>query len=157
MSMEELRECPPSRHKGRRAILWSVSAICAATCVLATHAGAVAQSESFAQRVAMRCKGELPAALSDCACTVHTRLALGWSEEHVLDAYYAQDRVTTETEVAVVRVVLDHGCPLPLYFMYSRQDAIRIGVDDIAPLKIVKWGVLEAWFYEFDYPERRQQ
>jgi hypothetical protein len=50
------------------------------------------------------------------------------------------------------------GCPEPYWFMYSLSDVARLGIQDIAPLKIspspTSGTRYQVWFYEKDYLAR---
>ena len=84
----------------------------------------------FVQAVAARCSGESSRAVHACACTVRNRLAAGWSERRVLEAYYAPDVRPTEQALAEAeRGLSGEGCEDSWYFIISPSDAVHLGWD----------------------------
>ena len=71
---------------------------------------------------------------------VVNRLAAGWSEWRVLDAYYAPSVAATPEQVAAVADVLAGrvACDPGLYFMYSEADVRWLGYEHYTPVRIVR-------------------
>lgn len=103
----------------------------------------------FSQRVANRCRGEATFAIQACACTIKNRLAAGWSEQRVLEHYYAPDSRATPADIAQVAAVLDGRtiCPPDFYFMFSETDRRYLGLASArASGKITQDGKI-IWLY----------
>ena len=100
--------------------------------------------------VAAKCKGEFSAAIVPCACSVKNRIDAGWSPGKVLSAYYARPVPASDTEVNVVADVMSGAveCDPNLYFMYSSQDTIVLGIQDRQAVLVVSDGDDEVRFYE---------
>ena len=99
--------------------------------------------------IAARCRGEASFAIEPCACSVKNRLENGWSEYRVLSAYYARDILPSAAEVQAVADVMSGvtACDPEIYFMYSRQDTIVLGIQDRQAVLVVTDGEREVRFY----------
>lgn len=139
-----------SLKNGRRAILGVTILLCGLAFALAPNSGARGQQMSFAESVAARCKGEAAWALAPCVCTVKNRLAGGWDETHVLQAYFAQDVAPTAHEVQSAADILSGAAPCngALWFMFSEADRRRLGLEESAALLIAAHGAWRVLFYE---------
>ena len=92
--------------------------------------GAVSELvELTPERVAARCAGEAQNGVAICACSVRSRLQAGWSEDKVLDAYFARDRKPTPDQVRQAQNGLDGvGCLGTEYFLFSSADMRKLGL-----------------------------
>jgi hypothetical protein len=133
----------------RQGVRWCIGALFALTCGLALNLGAGAQSDEFARRVAERCKGEAHFAIASCGCVVRNRLAQGWTEETVLQAFYAQDVPAKDAEVWIIERVLTGywPCDPRLYFMFSRDDVRRLGLRECDAIETVRRAGRAVFFY----------
>lgn len=137
----------------RRAILWCVSALFALACAVAPNSGAQAAIVPvFAERVAMRCKGEASWAIAPCACVVKNRLLAGWDESNVLTPFFAADAAASATEIDLVNRVLTGywPCDPRLHFMFSSADVEALGLTSADALLIASRGSWTVLFYEKD-------
>lgn len=119
--------------------------------MLVTPSVVEAGTTTFPERVAARCTGEASFAVPECACSVKNRLDAGWAESKVLSAYYAPDVRPTQDAIEVTRKTLagEIECNKDFYFMFSLQDTIYLGLNDIEPAgKVIRTeGVSEIWLY----------
>lgn len=98
----------------------------------------------------MRCAGEARWAIAPCACVVRNRLAGGWNETHVLDAFFAVDLPATATEIDLAQRVLTGAWPCDdsLWFMFSGDDVALIGLDPATAILAAARGEGVAYFYD---------
>jgi hypothetical protein len=79
------------------------------------------------QAVAARCAGETSAGGLLCACTVRSRLAVGWAPSKVLNHYYAKSRKPTAVQVQQAKDGLAGvGCPVGAYYLFSKDDMRKL-------------------------------
>lgn len=136
----------------RRGVLWCMAVLFALSCGLAGNSSARAQSDEFARRVAERCKGEAHFAIASCGCVVKNRLAAGWSEETVLQAFFAEDVAAKDAEVWIIERVLTGywPCDPRLYFMWSRADVAALGLCEADAIETVRRAGKVVFFYARD-------
>ena len=103
-------------------------------------------------QVAARCKGEASFAIALCACVVKNRLAGGYSEANVLDAFYAADVTPTATEIWLAdRVLVGYWpCDPRLWYMFSSHDCWRLALDPGKALLVVTRESWQVLFYGKD-------
>lgn len=132
--------------------MWGVGALFSLTLCLAGNSTAGAQSDDFPRRVAERCKGEAHFAIAPCGCVVKNRLAAGWSEETVLQAFYAEDVPAKDAEVWIIERVLTGYWPCHplLWFMWSREDVQRLGLEECDAIQVVRRNGKIVFFYAKD-------
>lgn len=89
---------------------------------------------------------------------VVNRLAAGWSEWRVLDAYYAPDAPATEEQVHRVAAVLDgrEACSPDLYFMWSAADIAYLHYGDYEPALVVQNGSQKVLFYSRRFRQEQE-
>jgi len=115
----------------RKAHLWCMAALLCLTCSLAPNSQAQGYADDFPRRVAERCKGEAHFAIAPCGCVVKNRLAAGWTEATVLEAFYAADVAAKDAEVWLIERVLTGywPCDPRIYFMFSTADVTRLDLE----------------------------
>lgn len=115
---------------------------------------AQAQSDpDFPRAVAARCKGESAYAIGECACTVRNRLLAGWSQNRVLDAYFAEDVEPVPAEIWLAGYYLK-DCRPDLWFMFSGHDVAVLGLDYELPLLSIYTPVGSVRFFARDVFEK---
>lgn len=109
-------------------------------------------ASAFGLRVAAKCKGEARFAIAECATTVYNRLQYAWTEENVLDPYFATSIMPTRSEAWIVDSILvaPQSPDERLFFMLSYSDLQNLCLDPNDALVTKTNGVLSVYFY--DYP-----